>query len=160
MKLTLIVGLPCSGKLRLAKIIQEENPGSVIINEPERTEQLIGYHGPKCDHLIIADSLLCDYDIRLEAGKLMEKIWPTAERKWYYYEKNPTQCIENLRLSSRYTDPKKLNEMIHFVNNLNNKYIIPAQFVRELIKVKNLLEVLYGDAELNGSINDYGGCTL
>jgi hypothetical protein len=125
MNITLLVGLPGSGKKALAERMWIETARWALwISEPRVREELpLEYRNRD---MIIDDSLLCHPVVRAHATKLINETWPDAEINWIYFEADIINCIKNV---DRDTEKLKL------LNDLYVDYSIPLN-ARTILKVR------------------------
>lgn len=112
--ITLLVGLPGSGKRELADTLKAGLDNVVIINEPRHFSDLTRYPGKD---LIIADSYLCLKEVQQNAAEVIKILWPGTEPTWIFFQNNLGKCRLNATgrgsvalaeyLSARYSIPPK-----------------------------------------------------
>lgn len=115
-KVTLIVGLPASGKTTLAEHLAKENQG-IVIDDPQHFALILKAmeSNPQVP-LFIADPMLCFATARESARKKLEELG--CEVEWIFFENNPDQCQINATTRSN----KPVKKDIHY---LSQKYQIP-----------------------------------
>jgi len=88
MKITLVIGLPASGKTTYAKTL-----GGFLVDDPKSLSDLPEY----ADHLVITDPNLCiDSVINASILKLYEKYSKyNVNITRIYFENDPIQCYKN-----------------------------------------------------------------
>lgn len=121
-----LVGLPGSGKSRMANQINKDNDGKYkIIDDPKKLETDIK---PFLDRdIIITDPALCFEVNREKAEELFKEFAPNAKVDWIYFENNPQQCLKNAEIRNRALtlSMKPKRNVDSFIRNLHQFYIIP-----------------------------------
>lgn len=123
-KITLIVGLPGSGKTTLGK--QLESQGSYFIDDISISgidvlQEAIKVH----DHVVVADIFLCREKERQRAIRFLKD----CEIEWVFFENDPIKCLANVKQRN---DGRKVEGM---VQQLSKEYIIPDGAI--LLSVQN-----------------------
>lgn len=120
-KVTIITGLPGSGKTTLARKISD---GRLIFDDPELEDDVMenmllnvftGYD------VVVTTCFLVDGDVRTMA---MDKLYSygASEIEWIFFENDPEQCLLNI-LERNKTDYRKISQW--FLYDLSNMYKIP-----------------------------------
>lgn len=93
MKITLITGLPGSGKTFYSKTLS----GFIIddFSNIEGTVKDILSQAPKGD-IIITDPWLIIGENRQSAELKIKEVYPDCKIEWIFFENNPKQCCKNL----------------------------------------------------------------
>lgn len=117
MKISLIVGLPGSGKTTLCNKMK----GLVIDDISKCTNNIPSYLRKiaTTDHLIISDVYFCLEKTRKDALKVIEKLFPNSEIEWIFFENSPDKCSRNVK---RRDDKRKVDGLI---KTLTKVYKIP-----------------------------------
>lgn len=129
MKITLIVGLPGSGKTWLANQLLEQDPQAVFIDDPKNSELIKGYADR---NILIADPNLCDSHIRSSAIQALVNIYPGCEIDWHFFENNIQQCKENVKFRS---DGRNVENTINFLSKIYN---VPTKDNTTSVVYKNM----------------------
>lgn len=121
-----IVGLPGSGKTRLARKINRDSNGKyVIINDPKDfskdVEPFLN------DDIIITDPNLCFEKNRINAIKKIKSLNSEAKIDWIFFENDPTNCLINSDIRNRVNSIslKPIRKVESFIKNLSKYYTIP-----------------------------------
>lgn len=121
-----IVGLPGSGKTRLAKSINKDNNFKYkIIDDPKNFDTDIEPYLK--EDLIITDPNLCFESNRIKAVNKIHSIDNSIKIDWIFFENDPTNCLINSDVRNRvnsisFKPVKKVNS---FIKNLSQYYTIP-----------------------------------
>ena len=91
MKITLIIGLPGSGKTFLAKKLGQED-GTIVIDDIVGIEQL----PDNAQNLIITDVNFCDETILHRALHKLYQKYRNPDIRCIYFENNPEKCRRNV----------------------------------------------------------------
>ena len=140
-KITMVAGLPGSGKSRLLNNLRRKITGlssddffrAVIENEAGiqrevRFNDSLHYlrlvkdlrRGKTC---LISDIVFCDTWIRHEAEEILRADVPGVEIEWKFFENSPRKCAANVRRRNR---TKTLQRELLLIRQLSRKYILPA----------------------------------
>lgn len=97
MKITVICGLPGSGKTFLARKLLKESGGSVL--DDKFTAKDFKWVWPLVNHLYITDPMLCQKSVRsslihLIADTVEKGQWPDIE--WIWFDNDVEKAIENI----------------------------------------------------------------
>jgi hypothetical protein len=97
-RITLIFGLPGSGKTTLGRAMYERAPlETLFLDDLALNPKMIEEFDPNIHrHIIIADPMLCE-TTEMNARRLCKKWWPGQEFKFktIYFENNPEACTIN-----------------------------------------------------------------
>ncbi len=109
MKITLIIGLPASGKTTLAKTL-----GGFLIDDPISIKILPNY----VDHLIITDPYFCIDSILNKAINILYKKYDhyNVIINRIYFENDLAQCLLNSKLRNN-------KNVDNFIKHLSSEYI-------------------------------------
>jgi hypothetical protein len=88
MRISLLVGLPGSGKSSLAKTLGAD----VVVDDPMDPREVLGL---ACAHLLIVDQSLCDPDSFEAATALLAAEYPNAKLSALFFANDPQQCLRN-----------------------------------------------------------------
>ncbi len=115
MRITLVAGLPASGKSTLLAALAGQ--GAKIIDDIGSLDAL---PTASVDWLAIADVNFCGEDIRQLAVSVLEDRFPGAAIDWVFFENDPAACLEvaAARNDGRNVGPDILS--------LSRRYTIPA----------------------------------
>ena len=132
MKITLLIGLPGSGKTYLGKQLKglfiddaSKNKGllaltylsnAVLKNRP------IKFVTEKTD-LIIADPMFCTQETLQKAKAKLGAMFPGYEIECIYFENDPEKCLRNVRIRN---DGRLVYGLIR---GLSKKYVIPEGII-------------------------------
>lgn len=89
MKITLVIGLPASGKTTYAKRL-----GGFLIDDPKHLDELPDV----CEHLVIVDPFFCILHILDTAVSTLKSKYGEVEITKIYFENDPEQCCKNAEL--------------------------------------------------------------
>jgi hypothetical protein len=122
----ILVGLPGSGKSRMAKQINLDNNNKYkVIDDPKSLEKDIK---PFINQdLIITDPALCFEANREKAKQFFKEFAPNSKIDWIYFENNPEQCLINADIRNRTLriSMKPIRNVDSFIRNLHQFYTIP-----------------------------------
>ncbi|MBN8549997.1 MAG: hypothetical protein J0M12_11835 [Deltaproteobacteria bacterium] len=139
--LTIVVGLPGSGKSHLIEELTRKATGLVrddfmagieysplIWRLPTVTDSAVYPRlisdlrsGKQC---VISDIIFCDTLIRLEIENAVRRDVPKVDLRWEFFENNPTACKANARRRAR---KKSLSKELKLITFLSRKYILPEE---------------------------------
>ena len=87
MQITLIIGLPASGKTTYAKTL-----GGFLVDDPQSVTELPLH----CEHLVITDPNFCiEYNLNSAITILRKKYGESVVIDRIYFENDPIQCYKN-----------------------------------------------------------------
>ena len=86
MKITLVIGLPASGKTTYAKKL-----GGFLIDDPKHLDELPDV----CEHLVIVDPFFCILHILDNAIFKLKEKYGECDITKIYFENDPDQCCNN-----------------------------------------------------------------
>ena len=112
----IIVGLPGSGKTKLAEKINEDNGYKYrLLDDPTNFDKDIRpYLG---EDLIITDPHLCFEKNRTKCEEMIKNVDSTIKIDWIFFENDPEKCLVNSNNRS-----KKVSS---FIQNYSKFYTIP-----------------------------------
>ncbi len=121
MQITLIAGLPGSGKTHLAQSLVSYPPHRVwLVDDIKDISQLVGVdHMQQIDHLIVTDPHFCRTSTRQSAEDLLGQRYK-CPINWIFFENDPGQCEINVLYRN---DGRQVRGMIHAMSKI---YTVPA----------------------------------
>lgn len=127
-KITLLVGLPCSGKTHLANEMAKLGQ-YVILDDISHNKELfklmfLSGKPDNTDDIIITDYSLCNPLTRKACESLLDRLFPDYEIYWIYFENNPEKCHNNAK--RRTGESRKVDNLIDL---LSKQYTIPSDKV-------------------------------
>lgn len=115
----LIVGLPGSGKTKLANEIKAINKDYVIIDDPKNFNIDIEKNIISNKNIILVDPNLCFEKNRIRLTELINKINKNMKIDWIFFENNPIKCLNNINSRIDNKDVKS------FIKEFSKFYKIP-----------------------------------
>src|ERR1035437_3143132 len=106
MLITLIIGLPSSGKTTYAKTLN-----GLLVDDPQSVKELPDV----CNHLIITDPNFCVQNVLDNAIQYLQEKYQTYNIKRIYFENNPQQCLKNC---------KKEKLVKNYIKYLSTQYVV------------------------------------
>lgn len=123
MRLTLVVGLPASGKTQW--VLGNRERTTYFADDPRHVNQLPSEFRLKIcgfDHVMIADPYFCDPQVRSEAHVRLRDLYPHVKKiDHVWFENNPEQCRKNAQGRSSQANGKVLG----LIHALSQVYVIP-----------------------------------
>lgn len=110
MKITLIIGLPASGKTTYANTL-----GGTVIDDPQNLSEV---KDNNCEHLIIVDPYFCRPNTVEIAEVILRSMYNVESLEKIYFENDPEQCLKN----AKNRENKKVDI---FINRYSETYEIP-----------------------------------
>lgn len=107
MRITLIIGLPGSGKTYFAKTL-----GGVLVDDPSSLNEL----PKKCDHLIITDPDFCNKNTLNSCIDILQLMYDDVTIEKIYFDNDPIQCKKN-------ASTRKDKIVDSYINYLSQIYI-------------------------------------
>jgi hypothetical protein len=115
MNITLLVGLPASGKTWLGHKLTKDI--GLFIDDPKDLKWINNISNE--EHLVIADSHFCKPKVIEKCIEVLETKLGKIEYEIIYFENDPVSCKVNVEYRN---DKRKVNE---FIDLLSKVYIIP-----------------------------------
>lgn len=125
MKITMLVGLPGSGKSTFGnKIINNETnviflDDITVIGGIKELNKAVEFGW---ENILVADVFLCRPIDRNKAINWLNKNAKNYEVEWIYFENAPEKCYANVLRRNANGDSRKVNELIRELTKL---YVIP-----------------------------------
>ena len=116
MRITLIVGLPGSGKTHFAKTLIKER-GGILVDDPRELDEL----PVAADHLVITDPYFCFEEICLAACEILYKKYGEPVIDFIFFENDPEQALQNATGRDR--------AVTSFIQQCSDAYKIPEGVV-------------------------------
>lgn len=125
MKITVLVGLPGSGKSYLANQLIEDREDVIFLDDIsilgiDELKKTIEVHG--WADIIISDVFLCREKERSIAERWFKKNASNYEVEWIYFENAANKCYANVQRRNANGDCRKVGELIR---DLAKEYVIP-----------------------------------
>jgi predicted kinase len=132
-KVTIIVGLPGSGKSHLIRKLRKRATGECVedfmaFSYDDSRRFTDSKHYPKLirdlrkgRHSIIADIFFCDTALRDEAERVIQRDSPKSEIEWIYFENDPKTCRKNAVRRNRVI----VDHDLVMIGRLATKYFFP-----------------------------------
>lgn len=123
-KVTLIIGLPASGKTTLAnQLVQcSLQPAVCVDDAKEQHFSEIQQAIKDGKDIYITDPHLC-YEYNLKAAKEKLEQWGATQIECIYFENNPEACLQNVK---RRNDGRNVEE---FIRHASSKYKPPTNML-------------------------------
>lgn len=123
LKITVLVGLPGSGKTYLGNSLQNEN--RIYIDDIRKDtlgslRKLV--EKQKFPDIIISDVWLCEEKERNKCKAWLSWHAPDYEIEWIFFENSPDKCLENVKRRNANGDCRKVEGLIR---QLTKEYVIP-----------------------------------
>lgn len=123
MKIILITGLPGSGKSHLGNQLAKKYNYQLIDDLPkEEFCELYAKLDDFAKGLIISNVNFVLSSSRQIIISYLQKIYQTCEFNWIYFENNPQQCLENIKLKN---SRKSFRDTENFIKLMTQHYHIP-----------------------------------
>jgi predicted kinase len=124
-KITLIVGLPGSGKTTLANSMM--NSESFLIDDPSREEKpFVKALESGRSEIIICDPLLTITKKEVVISFLLKKFGEDIDITWIYYENDPVAAWKNHEARNK-VDYRNINK--EMFDHMSKKYVIPTDVI-------------------------------
>lgn len=137
-KVTLLVGLPGSGKTTVGNFFIEKHntigKGIFIDDIGVLTQDAKSYLlniDKEIDYIIISDVYFCKEKVLQAAKNLIIEIFPNVEVEILYFENNPEKCLYNVKERGKNGDNRKVEGLIKL---LSKEYNVSTE---KIIKIKN-----------------------
>jgi len=114
LELTLIIGLPGSGKTHLANYLAKEN--TIILDDIKSQDQLLETD----NDIIITDPNFCKTDVLNNALIILQKKYPKHIIKKIFFENDRVKCLNNIKYRN---DNRKVEK---FIELLSRSYAPPS----------------------------------
>lgn len=127
-KITLIVGLPCSGKSVLLKTFDNEK--NIIIDDPKDFNNDVLPYLYNDKHVYIADMMLCETENRVACINVLNTYCNgTVDIDFIYFENEPNKCLRNLLHRFEQDDDRKVYNAIGIYTKLYKipEYVTPLK---------------------------------
>jgi hypothetical protein len=95
--ITLLIGLPGSGKTSLARKMAAEDPSVRIIDDPRTKADLVVPDDGTDVRLAICDPMLCDPESSERADAVIAELFPNATVERLFFAADPDACARNAR---------------------------------------------------------------
>jgi len=132
-KLTVVVGMPGSGKSHYIEKHKSHYPGtctqdymrnsynnSIHFTDSQHYDKLV-LNLRNGNDSIIADIEFCDTWRRVEIEEVIRRDVPGVEIEWRFFENDPAKCEANAETRAR----KNIDEEKKKIRELSRKYIVP-----------------------------------
>jgi hypothetical protein len=123
--ITLLVGLPCSGKTYYGKSLGHPFVDDVSVSGAGVLKKLLGE-----PEIVVSDVFLCRKYDREFATRWLKEVAPDYELKWVFFENNPEKCLANMKCRMQSGDVRQVATMI---TQLSKQYEIPEGVEPKLI---------------------------
>ena len=137
-KVTLLVGLPGSGKTTVGNFFIEKHntigKGIFIDDIGVLTQDAKSYLlniDKEIDYIIISDVYFCKEKVLQAAKNLIIEIFSNVEVEILYFENNPEKCLYNVKEREKNGDNRKVDGLIKL---LSKDYNVSTE---KVIKIKN-----------------------
>lgn len=131
-KVTVIVGMPGSGKTHLGKEMVNQQPSNTAFLDDLGTitdnAELFLFDWAKkpinknITHLIISDVYLCFENVRNPALNIIQSLFKEADLNVVYFENNMARCLKNIEDRKKKGDKRNVEGLLDM---LKNNYIPP-----------------------------------
>lgn len=129
----LIVGLPGSGKTTWGNGFIQLHPNTLFIDDisivAENAKEYLETIDKNYEYILISDVYFCQEEVRNEAVKVVEEVFPNILVDLVYFENSIDKCLENVSKRQQKGDSRKV---FGLMNELSKKYHIPKD-VKELL---------------------------
>lgn len=125
--ITIIVGLPASGKTFYIKSKAGENAriiDDMFMLDSSAFRHYVKHYRDIGYDIFIAAPELCDEYMRDKAVRAIWKCGYDEEIKWIYFENNADKAIKNLNYRQRNGDKRVVSKL--WIKDLSKRYTIPA----------------------------------
>ena len=128
-KITLLVGLPGSGKSTLGNILAKESDSYFLDDISNQTSDINLFFADffqthqNIQHLIISDVYFCYEKTLKKAQDILNNHFPNAIIDVIYFENSYQKCLNNINYRISLGDDRKVLE---FLSNTSKVYTIPS----------------------------------
>lgn len=128
-KITLLVGLPGSGKSTLGNILAKESDSYFLDDISNQTSDINLFFADffqthqNIQHLIVSDVYFCYEKILKKAQDILNNHFPNAIIDVIYFENSYQKCLNNINYRISLGDDRKVLE---FLSNTSKIYTIPS----------------------------------
>lgn len=127
-KITLLVGLPGSGKSTLGNILAKESDSYFLDDISNQTSDINLFFADffqthqNIQHLIVSDVYFCYEKTLKKAQNILNNHFPNAILDVIYFENSYQKCLNNINYRISLGDDRKVLE---FLSNTSKTYTIP-----------------------------------
>lgn len=128
-KITLLVGLPGSGKSTLGNILAKESDSYFLDDISNQTSDINLFFADffqthqNIQHLIVSDVYFCYEKTLKKAQDILNNHFPNAIIDVIYFENSYQKCLNNINYRISLGDDRKVLE---FLSNTSKTYTIPS----------------------------------
>jgi len=123
MKITFIVGLPCSGRTYLGNHVAKNMKAVFIDNISLQGGMTAIKDKSDVTHFVITDDSLCQEEQRQQSERYVKAIYPDSQIEYVFIENNVDKCMVNLEAMPFKDEARELLE------KLSKIYTIPEGYV-------------------------------
>ena len=131
-KITLLVGLPGSGKTHLGNQMAEDDENTIYLDDLSIHDDALNdiRLSMGLQHIVISDVFLCHSKDRENAEKMLRKICREEgfvyKLEWIFFENNPDKCLKNVAHRNKHGDTRLVDD---FIKTHTKTYTIPEGVV-------------------------------
>lgn len=137
-KITLLIGLPGSGKTTLGNFFIENYKGAgkaLFIDDigikTNDAKSYLSNLDKEIEWLIISDVYFCKKEVLTQAKELLNSLYPNIEIEVLFFENSPEKCLYNIKKRVEKGDDRKVEGL---VKSLSKDYDISST---KPLKIKN-----------------------
>jgi adenylate kinase family enzyme len=137
-KITLLVGLPGSGKTTLGNFFIESYKGNgkvLFIDDigvkANDAKSYLSNLDKEIEWLIISDVYFCKKEVLTQAKELLNNLYPNIDIEVLFFENSPEKCLYNIKKRIESGDDRKVEGL---VKSLSKNYDISST---KTLKIKN-----------------------